>query len=62
MIRGRFVITRGMDMADRFWRLALCWICIVGLAGANGERRLNPITMENVVSATIVLLFKITNT
>jgi len=38
IFRGRFVIIRRIDMADRFWRLALCWICIVGLAAANGER------------------------
>jgi hypothetical protein len=37
-VRGRFVITRGTDMADRFWRLALCWICIVEFARANGEQ------------------------
>ncbi|XP_012230867.1 uncharacterized protein qsm [Linepithema humile] len=28
-----------MDMADRFWRLALCWICIVGLARANVQSK-----------------------
>ncbi|XP_011050379.1 PREDICTED: uncharacterized protein LOC105143624 [Acromyrmex echinatior] len=39
IFHGRFVITRRMDMADRFWRLALCWICIVGLAAANVQSK-----------------------
>lgn len=51
-IRGRFVIAWRTDMADRFWRLALCWICIAGLAGANGERRAFQIqSRRNAVSA-----------
>jgi len=40
MICERFVIIWRLDMADHFWKLALCWICIIGLADANGERHI----------------------
>lgn len=62
MIRDRFVIIRRMDMADRFWRLALCWICIVGLAAANGERfKPNTFKANHVIVIPVITVILIQN-